>query len=296
MNIRDLKYLVAVHDLNNFSKAAERCFVSQPTLSGQLKKMEGELGAALIERSTRQVLFTDLGEKVVVMAREILLTVDNIRTTAKASNDPMHGDFHIGLIPTIGPFLLPLLVPVLNREFPHAKLFLYELQTDALIAKLLKGELDVGILAKRDWNHPVQEIPLYQEPMRLAVNDKDRLVAENATIDMSVLEGRSVLMLEDGHCLREQALGFCFSAGAREDKRFKATSMDTLLHMVASGAGATLIPELASKNKVQGVTYLSFDDPQPSRDIVMLMRNHSARKSALETIAQSISNIYATAE
>lgn len=296
MNIRDLTYLVAVHDLNNFSKAAERCFVSQPTLSGQLKKLEEELGAALIERSTRQVLFTDLGEQVVAMAREILLTVDNIRTTAKASSDPMQGDFHIGLIPTVGPFLLPLLMPVLSQEFPHAKLFLYELQTDALIAKLLKGELDAGILAKLNWSHPVQEISLYQEPMKLAVHEKDSLAIASKAVDLNVLEGRSVLMLEDGHCLREQALGFCFSAGAREDERFKATSMDTLLHMVATGAGSTLIPELASQKEVQGVVYLPFENPQPSREIVMLMRNHSARKPALEAIAASVSKTYAAAE
>ena len=296
MNIRDLKYLVAVHDLNNFSKAAERCFVSQPTLSGQLKKLEEELGAALIERSTRQVLFTALGEQIVSMARDVLLSVDNIHAIARASDDPMHGDFHIGLIPTVGPFLLPLLMPVLSREFPHAKLFLYELQTDVLIAKLLKGELDAGILAKLDWSHPVHEISLYQEPMKLAVHDQDALVGESDSVDLGVLEGRSVLMLEDGHCLREQAMGVCFSAGAREDERFKATSMDTLLHMVGTGAGTTLIPALASRNRVQGVVYLPFVAPQPTREIVMLMRSHTARRPALEAIATSVSETYAAVE
>jgi len=292
LNIRDLKYLVAVHDLNNFSKAAERCFVSQPTLSGQLKKLEDELGTSLIERSTRQVLFTSVGEKIVSMAREVLLTVENIQTTAKASDDPMQGDFHIGLIPTVGPFLLPLLMPVLSNEYPQAKFFLYELKTEELVQKLLKGDLDAAILAKVDWKYPVHEFALYTEQMFLAVNENDALADRQKSVNLSVLEDRSVLMLEDGHCLREQALGFCFTAGAREDERFKATSMDTLLHMVAAGAGMTLIPELATRKPVQGVRFLAFVDPQPQREIVMISRNHSARKQALETIAQCACDTY----
>lgn len=295
MNIRDLQYLVAVYDLNNFSKAAEQCYVSQPTLSGQLKKLEEELGACLIERSTRQVLFTALGEQIVTMAREVLLMVGNIRAVAEASNDPMAGDFHLGLIPTVGPFLLPLLMPVLSRELPEAKFFLYELQTDALIAKLLKGELDAAILAKLDWSHPVQEVSLYKENMELAVCAKGDLAEQSAPVDLTVLENRSVLMLEDGHCLRDQALGVCFSAGAREDVRFQATSMDTLLHMVATGAGMTLIPELASKKPVDGVRFVPFISPKPSREIVMLLRNNTARKQALTAIAGCISNAVDTA-
>ncbi len=291
MNIRDLQYLVAVHDMNNFSKAAERCYVSQPTLSGQLKKLEDELNAPLIERSTRQVLFTALGEQVVDMARDVLLTVDNIRETARATEQPMSGDFHIGLIPTVGPFLLPLLMPVLSQEFPQAKLYLYELQTDALLKKLVKGEIDAAILAKVDSNHSVTEVPLYKENMKLAVSTDDELSRVTTPVNLNVLNDQSVLMLEDGHCLRDQALGVCFSAGAREDVRFQATSMDTLLHMVATGTGMTLIPELASKKPVHGVSYVSFEDPQPSRDIVMLMRNHTARKEALNTIADCVRNI-----
>jgi len=291
MNIRNLEYLVAVHDMNNFSKAAERCYVSQPTLSGQLKKLEHELKAPLIERSTRQVLFTALGEQVVNMARDVLLTVENIRETAKATEQPMAGDFHIGLIPTIGPFLLPMLMPVLSQEFPKAKLYLYELQTDVLLKKLSKGEIDAAILAKVDSNHSLQEVPLYKESMRLAVRQGDPISKLTGSVDLSVLNNESVLMLEDGHCLRDQALGVCFSAGAHEDVRFQATSMDTLLHMVATGTGMTLVPELASRKPVSGVSYISFNEPQPSREIVMLVRNNTARKKDLCTIADCIGNV-----
>jgi LysR family hydrogen peroxide-inducible transcriptional activator len=296
LNIRDLKYLVAVHDLNNFSKAAERCFVSQPTLSGQLKKLEEELGAVLIERSTRQVLFTPLGNQVVAMAREILLSVDNIVNAAQANGDPFSGEFHIGLIPTVGPFLLPILMPVLTQEFPNAKLFLYELKTDELIERLLKGELDAAILAKLNWHHRVEETHLYQESMKLAVKDGSELSKKPGKVSLSSLDNQSVLMLEDGHCLRDQALNVCFSAGAVEDERFKATSMDTLLHMVSAGAGMTLIPKLACANSVNGVTYVSFEEPQPTREVVMLTRNNSTRKPVLDTFADCIRRIYAEFE
>ncbi len=291
MNIRDLQYLVAVHDMNNFSKAAERCYVSQPTLSGQLKKLEEELNAPLIERSTRQVLFTALGEQVVEMAREILLTADNIRAAAKSSQDPFAGEFHIGLIPTIGPYLLPTLMPILSREFPKAQIYLYELQTWELNQKLIKGELDAVILAKLDNDTSFYEVPLYQEAIKLAVSEQDELAKCETAVGLQVLKEHSVLMLEDGHCLRDQALNVCKSAGAHEDMRFKATSMDTLLHMVANGSGMTLVPELASKKATDGIRYLNFVEPQPSREVVMLMRKQSARKTALEVFANRITEL-----
>ena len=293
MNIRDLQYLVAVHDLKNFSKAAERCFVSQPTLSGQLKKLEEELGSPLMERSTRQVFFTALGEEVVAEARDVLETVERIRDLARQTGDPMDGEFNIGLIPTVGPFLLPLIMPALANEYPQTRLFLYEQQTDNLIDRLLKGELDAAILAKLDWDHPVNETSLYTESMKLAVSNTDPLGAVDTVPSRSVMEGRTVLMLEDGHCLRDQALGVCFAAGAREDKRFQATSMDTLLHMVGAGAGMTLIPELACRETLSNVAFLGFDSSPPSREIIMLTRKNTARELALKNLAELISKTVA---
>ena len=291
MNIRDLQYLVAVYELNSFSKAAERCFVSQPTLSGQLKKMETGLGAKLIERSTRKVLFTRLGEKIVAQARDVLSSVDKIQDLARQSEDPMSGDIHLGLIPTIGPFLLPKIMPEISKTFPKMKLYLYELQTDVLIDKLLHGSLDAIVLAKMDWDHPIEEIPLYSENLRFAINSADPLASEKEPISLSVLDGRSVLMLEDGHCLRDQAMGVCFSAGADEDQRFKATSLDTLLHMVATGAGTTLVPELAGEKGSDGVAFLDFESPAPSRDIIMATRLDTARAPSLKGLAALISDL-----
>ncbi len=291
MNIRDLQYLVAVYDLNSFSKAAEQCFVSQPTLSGQLKKMEVALGTVLMERSTRKVLFTPLGKAIVEEARNILHGVEHIKQLAQKSDDPMAGDFHIGLIPTIGPFLLPKIIPELKKKYPQMNLFLYELKTEVLIDKLLKGELDAAILAKLDWDQPIKEFQLYQENFMLAVSSNDKLAKIKIKVNRSVLNGRSVLMLEDGHCLRGQALGVCFAAGADEDKQFQATSMDTLLHMVATGAGITLIAEMASNKNIQGVKYIPFSKPAPNREVVLVSRNNSAREQAIKNVASLIKSI-----
>ncbi len=288
MNIRDLEYLVAVHELKNFSKAAEQCFVSQPTLSGQLKKLEIELGASLMERSTRKVLFTNVGEEVVVEARTILQTASHIKKLANRTEDPMAGDFHVGLIPTVGPFLLPHIMPLIAQDFPQTNLYLYELQTDDLIERLLKGELDAAILAKLDWNHPVNEIDLYTEELCLANSTLHPPKTTDSKVELDVLDGESVLMLEDGHCLRDQALGVCFSAGAKEDKRFQATSLDTLLHMVATGAGMTLIPKLACAKAIEGVSYHSFKNPVPTREIVMVTRKNSARGEAYQNISSLV--------
>lgn len=288
MNIRDLEYLIAVHDLKNFSRAAQQCFVSQPTLSGQLKKLEAELGVELMERSTRQVFFTPLGENVVEQARKAIAAIDSIRNKATNSEDPMAGDFHLGLIPTIGPFLLPIIMPALNEAYPKLDLYLYELKTEDLLEKLSKGEIDAGILAKLDWPHAVLEIDLYDEALQLAVSKDDTLLSGSKLIKLDALDDQHVLMLEDGHCLRNQALDVCFSAGAKEDQRFKATSMDTLLHMVATGAGMTLIPELATRSRVQGIRYIAFSDPVPHREIVMLSRKTFKRTNTLNNIASTI--------
>ena len=289
MNIRDLEYLVAVHDVSNFSRAAKLCNVSQPTLSGQLKKLEGDLGASLIERSTRRVLFTPMGEQIVEHARGVLNVIDQIQSIAKQHEDPMSGDFHVGLIPTVGPFLLPMFMPQLTEQYPSMNLYLYELQTEKLVDKLNKGELDAVILAHQDWSQPVTEIPLYREPMKLAVSKNDILAKRSEAVSHDVMLGRSVLMLEEGHCLRNATLDLCSMIDGKEDDCFKATSMDTLLHMVVNNDGMTLIPELACDSSKSGAAFLSFNSPVPYRDIVMLTRKNSTRLKALNTIAQTIS-------
>jgi LysR family hydrogen peroxide-inducible transcriptional activator len=244
MNIRDFEYLVSLAEHKHFRKAAEACFVSQPTLSGQIRKLEDELGTALLERNSRKVLFTDAGLQLVEQAKRILAEIKLFKEMASGQNGEMIGPMHIGFIPTVGPYVLPKIIPSLKEQFPELELFLHEAQTHQLVSQLQDGKLDCLVLAAVAETEQFKEIVLYDEPMTLAV-PCDHEWSQKETIEMEHLNGKTVLMLGDGHCLRDQALGFCFAAGAKDDDRFKATSLETLRNMVAAGAGITLLPELS---------------------------------------------------
>jgi LysR family hydrogen peroxide-inducible transcriptional activator len=289
MNFRDLEYLIALEELKHFRKAAEKCFVSQPTLSGQIRKLEDELGVQLMERSPRKVLFTQAGLDIVAKAKTILLEAKSLKEIAKSYNEPMQGTLHIGLIPTVAPYLLPLIIPEIKQHFPELTLYLHENQTHILLKQLAEGELDCLMLALLPGMETFNQFNLYQEPLELAVSET-HLWASSKKISLNKLRGEHVLMLEDGHCLRDQALGFCFAAGALEDNSFKATSLETLRYMIGAENGMTLLPQLAIPiNRHQaGIKYIPFKDPVPSREISLLCRKNSVRKICFEQLAQLI--------
>ncbi|MFD2177011.1 DNA-binding transcriptional regulator OxyR [Veronia pacifica] len=290
MNIRDLEYLVALSEHQHFRKAAEACFVSQPTLSGQIRKLETELGIALLERNSRRVLFTDAGLRLVSQARKVLTEVRVLKEMASEQGDSMSGPLHIGFIPTVGPYLLPCIVREIKYRFPDLELFLYEEQTHELVQRLEEGKIDCAVLASvRETSHLI-ELPLYNEPMWLAVPENHQW-AEKQNVPMQQLSGQSLLMLADGHCLRDQAMGFCFAAGANDDTRFKATSLETVRNMVAAGNGMTLIPELAipQSRRSSGVSYLMATDPVPSREISLAHRPGSPLRARYKKLAEVIS-------
>ena len=289
MNIRDFEYLVALAEHKHFRKAAEACFVSQPTLSGQIRKLEDELGSVLLERSSRRVLFTDAGLKLVEQAKRILSEVKTFKDMANEHGGSMSGPMHIGFIPTLGPYLLPRIVPELKDHFPELELYLHESQTHDLVKQLEEGKLDCLILASVEETEPFKEIEFYQEPLSLAV-PSDHEWHDRDEIDMHELKGRTVLALGDGHCLRDQALGFCFAAGAKDDESFKATSLETLRNMVAAGAGITLLPELAlpAEHEKDGVSYIKAVNPIPSRRLVVVYRPGSPLRERFEKLAEVI--------
>ncbi|USD41362.1 DNA-binding transcriptional regulator OxyR [Vibrio sp. SCSIO 43135] len=291
MNIRDFEYLVSLAEHKHFRKAAEACFVSQPTLSGQIRKLEDELGTTLLERSSRRVLFTDSGLQLVEQAKRILGEVKTFKDMASQQTGAMSGPMHIGFIPTVGPYLLPRIVPSLKEQFPELELYLHEAQTHQLVRQLEEGKLDCLVLASVTETEMFKEIEVYNEPMSVAV-PCDHEWANLDEIDMLELNGKTVLALGDGHCLRDQALGFCFAAGAKDDERFKATSLETLRNMVAAGAGITLLPELSlPKEKVKdGVCYVKAANPIPSRSIVLAYRPGSPLRARFEQLAEAIKN------
>ncbi|PMH46277.1 DNA-binding transcriptional regulator OxyR [Vibrio sp. 10N.286.49.B3] len=292
MNIRDFEYLVALAEHQHFRKAAESCFVSQPTLSGQIKKLESEVGVKLIERNSRKVLFTEPGFELVEQAKTILREVKTFKELASRQGDEMSGPMNIGFIPTVGPYLLPKIIRQLKERFPDLELYLHEAQTHQLVKQLAEGKLDCLVLASVPETSPFKEIEIYNEPLSVAV-PFDHEWANLEAVDMLDLNGKTVLSLGDGHCLRDHALGFCFAAGAKDDERFKATSLETLRNMVAAGAGITLLPQLALPQEKQkdGVCYLQARNPTPSRKLVLAYRPGSPLKKRFEQLSDAITSI-----
>lgn len=287
MNLRVLEYLVAVADLRHFSRAAEQCHVSQPTLSTQIRKLEEELGVQLIERNPRQIMLTPAGEKIVARARQVLSQIDDIRTLAQRAADPHSGTVRIGIFPTLGPYLLPHVIPELRTRYPRLTLRLVEEKTSTLLDLLSLGQLDAALLAlplAQTWLH--QRI-LFEEPFVLVTPARHAL-ARKQQVDMQDLEREELLLLEDGHCLRDQALEVCQLAGAHEHLDFHATSLETLRYMVAANAGITLMPTLSVSPPMADTDNLvtrPFRSPAPKRTIAMVWRKSSALGDFLDELA-----------
>jgi len=287
MNLRDLRYLVALAEALHFGKAAEACHVSQPTLSTQIKKLEEELGVALVERAPRHVMLTAAGRDIAVRARRVLAEVDQMRETARRTSDPEAGSVRLGLFPTLGPYLLPHVVPRIRARFPRLELLLVEEKTEAILHRLRDGKLDAAVLAlplHEDW---LETEFLFEEPFLLAVPEGHPL-AILRNLQLSDLGDQHLLLLEEGHCLRDQALEVCHLAGAGEKEGFRATSLETLRQMVAAGVGVTLLPMLAVKPPVspsENIRLLAFKDPPPARRMAMVWRKTSAMGAFLHTLA-----------
>ncbi|MEY2853789.1 MAG: hypothetical protein RL030_921, partial [Pseudomonadota bacterium] len=283
-------YLVALADTRHFGQAAARCFVSQPTLSAQLKKLEEYLGVQLIERHPRRVALTEVGAQVVARARRMLEASEEIVALAQLQRDPLAGRLRLALLPTIGPYLLPQVALRIRRKLPRLDLLLYEYQTGPMLERLQAGDIDVGILALPVPSDGMQQRELYEEPFVVAAPESHEL-SKRKTIKTSDLDGQTVLLLEDGHCLRDQALAVCARTDARERQDFRATSLETLRQMVASGAGITLLPQLASSGaygSARGVTIVPFARPAPIRRIGALWRRTSARSIAISAVCDVI--------
>lgn len=295
INFRDLRYLVAVANHRHFGRAAAACYVSQPTLSTQLKKLEQYLGVQLIERNSKQVMLTQAGKLIAERAHRVLNEVADIVDTARAAGDPMAGDLRLGLIPTIGSYLLPHLIPVLRGAYPQLKPLLYEEQTQVLVNRLHRGELDAAIMAVPVNGTGLHTLHLFYEPFYLALPADHRL-ARHQHIELSELASEHILLLEEGHCLRDQALDVCRLVKASDIAAFRATSLETLRQMVALGAGVTLLPALAAAANTAvpnhaAIELRSFQKPAPQREMALYWRKGSARESTLRALADIVQNL-----
>ena len=287
MNLRDLRYLVSLSEHKHFGRAAEASFVSQPTLSTQIKKLEDELGVALVERTPRKVLLTEVGREIVLRARDVLNEVEQIRAIARRTLDPESGTVRLGIFPTLGPYLLPHVIPRIRERFPRLELLLVEEKTEVVLRQLREGRLDAGVLALPIHDDQLHAEFLFEEPFLLAVPENHEL-ARRKSLTLDDLSDQSLLLLEDGHCLRDQALEVCQLAGASEKSGFRATSLETLRQMVAANVGITLLPVLAVKAPVarsENVHLMPFRGDVPSRRIAMVWRKSSAMAAFLRDLA-----------
>jgi len=292
VKLRDLEYLDAIDRFKHFGKAAEACFVSQPTLSGQIMKLEEQLNLQLVERHRRNVMLTPAGEQLVKEARNVLKAALVFEETARTLLDPLAGDLHMGMIPTLAPYLLPHIMEPLNKRLPNVNFYLHEKQTKVLMKELNEGKLDLLILPWLDDMQGVERYDLFDEPLDLAVSPEHPLADKNS-VTFDDLNNQQLLTLEDGHCLRDQALGYCFTAGAKEDHRFQATSLETLRYMVASGIGMTMLPRLATRNLEDShrIRYIPFRSPQPTRKISLLIRPHYSRMTCVREVVASVRKV-----
>lgn len=292
MNIRDLEYLIALADFKHFRKAADACNVSQPTLGGQIRKLEDELGTVLLERTSRKVLSTQAGLTLVEQAKSVLREVRTLKEMASNQGKEMSGPILIGVIPTLGPYISPIILPQLKKQFPELDIYIYEVPTSSLIEQLESGQLDCGIVALNRESEPFIQVRLFSEKMCLAVPKSHEWASRTQKLELEMLRDKELLMLDNGHCLHMQSMDYCVSVGAKENPRVKASSLETLRNMVAAEVGIALIPELATKlNQSSDLTYCEFSEPEPYRMIGLIYRPGSPLRQRYERLAKEIKTI-----
>lgn len=295
MTLTELKYIVAVARERHFGRAAEACFVSQPTLSVAIKKLEDELGVLIFERGNTEVSLTAIGERLVEQAREVLLRTAQIKETAKQGKDPLQGPLRLGVIYTIAPYLLPALVKHMIETVPQMPLVLQENFTVRLIELLKQGELDAAIMALPLPDTGLEIAPLYDEPFVVAL-PKQHPWASRSTIGADELKGETMLLLGHGHCFRDQVLNVCpemarLSSEADGIQRtFEGSSLETIRHMVAAGIGITVLPStsLAINGSDPLVRTVPFAAPPPDRRVVLAWRKSFTRPQAIDAIRHAV--------
>lgn len=290
MTLTELRYVVALAQERHFGRAAQKCFVTQPTLSLALAKLEGELGVRLFERNKNEVLVTPMGAEIVNQARKVLDEVGKISSLAKGSQDQLSGALRLGVIPTIGPYLLPELVPILRKSAPNMPLMIEENFTASLVPMLRDGDIDAAIIALPFSVTGVKTRTLYEEPFSVVVPE-GHLWAKKKHVRPDELSGENLLVLNAGHCFREQVLEACpGQSNTANPEGLSGSSLETIRNMVASGLGVSVLPATALQprygNKL--VKEIPFTDPVPSRMVAIAWRASFSRLKAVDAVADAI--------
>ena len=297
MNTRDLEYLVAVAEELHFGRAAARCHASQPALSGQLRKLEDRLGVKVFERTKRHVQLTAIGQQILERARAVLQQVDEMEKIASAHRDPFVGTCILGMPPTIGPYLTPLLLPAMKHYLPDVRLDLVEDFTDNLEKQLVEGDLDVAILATSPTHTILSEIILYEEPFWVALPN-DHPLTQGDAVDIEQIEPSELLLLSDGHCLRDQVYEACNLSKFRtyDDRgpRTQKTSLSTILSLVGAGAGITLVPAMSLSDAWvtdAGISVRREQSGTAGRTVRLTHRKAYPRMALVEKLADVVAGI-----
>lgn len=291
MNLRDFEYIIAVADEEHFGRASDKCNVSQPALSGQIKKLEETLGVKIFERTNRRVTVTPIGREIVEKARRLLTMADEIRDMAAAAADPLAGNIRLGTIPTIGPYLLPSILRPIKSEFPKLEISLAEDVTQSLEQRLVLGDIDAAITATAPAVQGVESIALYTEPF-LAALPEGHALGKSKKLDIEHFDTKELLLLRDGHCLSDQVAELCgLARGQIVALDTQASSLETIIGLVAAGTGITLLPSLASS---QGGGVRSkliirpINNKLAARDVRLVFRESYPKRELIERIADVI--------
>lgn len=292
-SLRQLQYALAVADSLHFGRAAERCAVAQPSLSAQLAALEEALGLPLFERGAGGVKVTPGGARLLARMRETLVAADELAREASTLRDPLAGQLRLGIIPTLAPYLLPFLAPALREAFPALQPIWNEEHTNTLVARLRSGELEGAFLAREADLGDLDTCTIGMDPFMLCVPKGHRLARSTTALRVERVEGEALLLLEDGHCLREQALAACSRAGLRE-REYRATSLSTLVQMVAGGAGLTLLPRLAAATEAAraDVVLRPLAKPGPFRTLALAWRPGCYAATALRRVGEAAARAY----
>ena len=291
MNLRDLDYICAVADTGHFGRAADLCHVSQPTLSGQIKKLEDYLDVTLFERARSGAKPTDVGRSIVDIARTIQADAKRIKSLAETRKDPFSGNVTLGIIPTLAPNVIPLFVPKISAQFPRLIPQFEEDQTSRLTQRLVAGQLDFAILATPPEHDALMQIPLFNEPFWLAFPQNDP-IGTLQQLSLADVDVDGLMLLNEGHCLRDQALELCSTMG-RSDQGLKAASLDTLIKLTAATHAMTLVPALAvdkTNFKSIGLAVRTIDDPKAYRTVSLTFRRSLPRKDLADGLAGLIAS------
>ena len=296
-SLRQLSYLVTLSETLHFTEAARRSFVTQSTLSGGIMELERLLGGVLVERDRQNVRLTPLGEQVVARARVLLADAQDLMRLSREMSEPLTGDLHLGIIPTIAPFILTQLLDEVHQQLPKIQLHLHEAQSEKIVEKLEHGNLDMIVLALPFDTRSLKVVEITKEHLFLVYNKKDKNAANANSLDD--LDLSRLMLLEEGHCLRDHALSACPVGERKNDQRLKASSLPTLVEMVSSDLGFTLLPEIALKNNMihfnEDIEVKSIEDA-PSRILALLTRKSTPLQSEFDVILQILQKITAHLE